>query len=315
VLLQLGRPALAVLARAPSMGLLLGFLGAVVGGLLLEAWRWRLLLGGVGSRLEPAALVAYRMAAHTIANVVPSARLGGEPLRVHLATGAGVPLADAVATVAIDRTVEAGAGAAAATVFATVLVQHGVPALANAAVTLAVVAVAFGVGVGVTFRRLRRGGGLVSTLATATRLDRVRAVADRLDAVRAAEAEAGRLVADGRRLAVALAVSVLATGLVLIEFRLLLGAFGLPVEPIAVVGAVFATGAARSLPVPAGIGVLEGAQTWLFAMLGHPPEVGLAVGLAVRLREVVWTLPGAVYLLGRQLAGWRRRVALGTPEA
>jgi hypothetical protein len=43
--------------------------------------------------------------------------------------------------------------------------------------------------------------------------------------------------------------------------------------------------------------------------LGHPPEVGLAVGLAVRLRELVWVLPGLVYLAGRALAAplarWR----------
>jgi uncharacterized membrane protein YbhN (UPF0104 family) len=48
--------------------------------------------------------------------------------------------------------------------------------------------------------------------------------------------------------------------------------------------------------VPAGVGVLEGAQMWLFTMLGYPPEIGLAVGLAVRLRELAWVLPGLVYL-------------------
>jgi hypothetical protein len=40
---------------------------------------------------------------------------------------------------------------------------------------------------------------------------------------------------------------------------------------------------------------------WLFALLGHPPDVGLAVGLALRLREMVWLLPGAAYLVTRGL--------------
>jgi uncharacterized membrane protein YbhN (UPF0104 family) len=75
----------------------------------------------------------------------------------------------------------------------------------------------------------------------------------------------------------------------------------LPTNPTAVVAAVFATGAAHMLPVPAGIGVLEGAQIWIFSMLGYPTEVGLAVGLAVRLRELTWMLPGLLYLLGRSL--------------
>ena len=51
------------------------------------------------------------------------------------------------------------------------------------------------------------------------------------------------------------------------------------------------------LPIPAGVGVLEGAQVWIFQMLGYPTEVGLAVGLAVRLRELLWMAPGVVYLL------------------
>jgi uncharacterized membrane protein YbhN (UPF0104 family) len=55
------------------------------------------------------------------------------------------------------------------------------------------------------------------------------------------------------------------------------------------------------LPIPAGVGVLEGAQVWLFGMLGYPTDVGLAVGLAVRLRELFWMLPGLIYLMGRSL--------------
>jgi hypothetical protein len=51
--------------------------------------------------------------------------------------------------------------------------------------------------------------------------------------------------------------------------------------------------------VPAAVGALEGAQMWIFGTLGHPAEVGLAVGLAVRLRELVWIMPGLVYLLVR----------------
>jgi hypothetical protein len=70
---------------------------------------------------------------------------------------------------------------------------------------------------------------------------------------------------------------------------------------VAVVAAIFATGAAHSMPVLAGLGVLEGGQMWLFSMLGYPADVGLAVGLAVRLRELMWTLPGIVYLAARTL--------------
>jgi uncharacterized membrane protein YbhN (UPF0104 family) len=99
--------------------------------------------------------------------------------------------------------------------------------------------------------------------------------------------------------------------LVIFEFACLLAAFGLPCDTVTVVAAVFATGAAHMLPIPAGIGVLEGAQVWMFGMLGYPMDVGLAVGLAVRFRELIWMAPGLLYLLLRWLvaAHKKRRVA------
>ena len=95
--------------------------------------------------------------------------------------------------------------------------------------------------------------------------------------------------------------NILANLLVVVEFWLLLAAFGLPADPIAVVAALFATGASHLVPVPAGVGVLEGSQMWLFEMLGYTADVGLAVGLAVRLRELLWMLPGLLFLLLRPL--------------
>jgi hypothetical protein len=37
-------------------------------------------------------------------------------------------------------------------------------------------------------------------------------------------------------------------------------------------------------------------------MLGHSAEVGLAVGLAVRFRELLWMVPGLIYLIARNFA-------------
>src|SRR5207247_4564881 len=112
----------------------------------------------------------------------------------------------------------------------------------------------------------------------------------------------------------ALGVGIAANMVVFAEYHFLLAALHLPASPLAVVAAIFATGAAHSLPVPAAVGALEGAQMVLFGTLGHPPEVGLAVGLAVRVREMVWILPGLLYLLARGIVsplGLKRAPAAG----
>jgi len=152
------------------------------------------------------------------------------------------------------------------------------------------------VGVIVMARRLRRGAGLVTPIVRSTGLDRLRAVQQRVEVLAESETEAAGLVADRRLLGRAYVVGLVLNVVVLLEYAVLFAAFGLPWHPVAVMGAIFAAGTAHSLPVPAGVGVLEGAQMWLFTMLGYPPEIGLAVGLAVRLRELAWVLPGLVYL-------------------
>ena len=283
VLVRYGVPALELLASGPRLGLLALFPFVVAASFTAYAWRWKVLLAGLDARPRLAALVGYRAAGQSLSSLIPSGKLGGEPLRTLLLARGGVGGAPAIAAVAVDRT----------------LLRRGVPALEGAHVTVSLGAAALALGVTVTVGRLRRGAGLVTALARSSGLTRLAIVRQQMDVLGAAEEEAARLIAQPRRIARAFALGLLANLLVLAEYALLLAAFGLPSGPVAVVAAVFATGAAHSLPVPAAVGALEGAELWLFGMLGHPPAVGLAVGLAVRLREVAWVVPGILYLMLR----------------
>ncbi len=313
VLHRFGGPALGVLALRPEPILLAAFPAAVAVSFLGYAWRWRMVLAGLAERAPLGRLAAYRAAGQSLSSLIPSGRLGGEPLRALLLARDGVPAGSAIAAVAVDRTLEMGAGIPFVCLYAAVLLRRGVPELQGAFVTVTVGAAALVAGITLTVRRLRSGAGLVTAVARSTGLDRLRIVRGQMGVLADAEAAAARLVAEPGRLMRAFAVGLAVNVVVMVEYRILLGAFGLPADPVAVMAAIFATGAAHSLPVPAAVGALEGAQTWLFTTLGHAPEVGLAVGLAVRLRELVWILPGLVYLLVRwtmtSLAGRRPQTA------
>lgn len=299
VLHRFGASALEILGSGPSLPLLATFVATLAASLLVLVWRWRMLLRGIGSHCSLLALALFRSAGHSVAVLVPSGKLGGDPLRAWLAARAGIPASHAIASVAIDRALEFGAAAPFSILFATVLVRSGVPELASALATVTVAAVGLALGLVLAARRLRSGRGLATALAGTTRLDRLAVVQDRMEVIVASESAATRLIEDRRLLLGAFAVGLVGNLLVIAEFALLLEAFGLPATPTAVCAAIFVTGAAHMLPVPAGVGVLEGAQMWIFGMLGYPPDVGLAVGLAVRLRELLWTLPGLLYLLAR----------------
>jgi uncharacterized protein (TIRG00374 family) len=304
---RFGAPALALLARDPSLAGLAA-VGALIGaGLAVDAFRWRLLLVGLDRPPALRSLTAFRAAGQAVSALVPSARLGGEPLRMWLATTAGVRPANAIATVVVDRALEMGASSGFACVFAIVLVLHGVPQLGGALATVGLALVGFVAGVTLAVRRLRGGRGLASAAVRALGLDRLAFVGNRMETVAEAEDATAKILARPARLVRAFAVGLVATGLVIVEYAVLLRSFDLPVGAVAVVAAIFASGAAHALPVPAAVGALEGGTMWLFGVLGHPPEVGLAVGLAVRLRDLLWVTPGLAYLVGRGALGIGRR--------
>jgi uncharacterized protein (TIRG00374 family) len=302
VLSRFGAPAVALLAGELRVPLLLVVVALVALAFLGYALRWRILLAGIGLDESIAWLAWLRAAGHSVSAIVPSAKLGGEPIRAWMLARRGVPAPAALASVSVDRTLDIAAGAPFACLYAALLVRPGVPELTGALATVSLSAGAIAVGIAVAARRLRRGGGLVTSMVRAVGLHRLSVVHAQMDVIAATESAVARLAAQPGRMARAFAVGVGVNLLVMLEYRCLLSAFGLPAGLIAVVAAIFATGAAHSLPVPAAVGALEGAQMWLFGMLGHPPEVGLAVGLAVRLRELLWMLPGLLYLLGRAVS-------------
>ncbi len=303
-----GGPALALLRTSPSLPLLVAFFGATMAAICSLTWRWRLVLSGSGQNIGFATLLLFRSAAHAVAVAVPSGKVGGDPLRAWLVTRAGVVPGDAIASVAVDRTLEMASTAPFSVLFAALLLQQGIPELERVLFTLTIGAIALGLGIAIAARRLRRGAGIVTALVSTMRLDRLRIVEDQQGLLLASETAAARLVDQSPRMRWAFLVGLATNVLVVLEFAFLFAAFDLPTRPIALVAAIFATGAAHVLPVPAGLGVLEGGQMWLFGMLGYPPHVGLAAAFAVRLRDLLWMLPGLLYLLGRGAGPLLRRL-------
>jgi hypothetical protein len=307
VLKDKGRAAVAVLALDPSWVLLGLFLATIAALWTGATWRWRIVLRGECRPPGMLGLMWYRLAGQSVSMLIPSAKLGGEPVRAFLLARDGVAAPIAIASVAIDRVLDMGAGTVFTVLFAAVLLRHGMPALEGTLEGVVIAAAALLAGIWITIRRLHGGHGVVTAMVRRTRLDRWGVVERRMTAVADAEASAQRLVVQPVRMAVVFVCGLVINLGVLLEYKLLLAAFGLPSDLIAVVAAIFATGAAHSMPVPAGLGVLEGSQMVLFAALGYPAEVGLAVALAVRLRELLWLLPGLVYLLTRGIAGMALR--------
>lgn len=296
ILRRFGAGAIESLATGFSPAWLAVFFGLAATALGLLARRWQMLLEGIGEAPPIARLAALRAAGHGLGVLVPSARVGGDPLRVWLVLREGVSGRSALSSVAVDRILEMGAAAPFSIAFALVLIQHEVPDLRSALAVLLVVTGTFALAVFSTARRLAGGKGIVTSFARRSGLAGLPWLRERMGLIADAEASTGVLVRERARLEKCFALGVACNAVVLLEITALLHAFGLPSQPVAVVAALFAAATAQQLPVPAGVGLLEGAEIWIFQMLGHGAEVGLAVAFAMRLRDVVWALPGLAAL-------------------
>ena len=131
-----GGPALLVLARDPSLALILAFVVALLASITSLSWRWGYLLAGLNESLSLHKLIAYRSGAHTLAILIPSGKLGGDPLRAWLAIRAGVSPPASIASVAVDRTQEIGSTAPFSLIFAALLIQADVPHVERALFTV-----------------------------------------------------------------------------------------------------------------------------------------------------------------------------------
>ena len=288
--------AAAALRRAQPTGLLTyaAWTALVVGLLVI---RWRLVAAAVGAGAPAGRLTAARLAGDAAGALLPLARVSGDPLRALLARGDGTPLSTATAGVAIDRLLEVTGNLLAVIVyvsvfsFATAAGGHAPRSVAAGTALLLVLLLAL-------YVRLARGQRPLAPLygARAARLLGA-GRAHWLDGIRRVEAHLIAFFRAHRLTFIAgLGLSVLIELVVILQYRALLGAFGVSLELPVLLLVLLGGGVARAVPTPAALGALEAAQVMaLGAATGHP-ELGFVVGLIVRLHETLLIGAGVVAL-------------------
>lgn len=276
--------------------------------LVLAAASWRLLFETGQSPGFPAALRAMWMGL-SVDMLLPTASIGGEVVKARNLIQAGLPGTGAVASVVVDKTVQALSLVLWGLVGIAVLVaiqadrQVVLGALIGAALLAAgiggFVAVQHAGAFGWLARLAGKGrasgawNGLVDNAAALDRAIRARYRAP-------------------RGIALATALRLLARLALTLEVWLAASLMGHPISLWEALMLKSLTGTLRgaAFVVPGGWGVQEGGFILLGALIGASPEFMLALSLATRAREVLVSLPGLIawqHAEGRAL--WKRRAA------
>ena len=257
---------------------------------------WRRLFGRDG-RPSGWALFGQRWASESANNLLPSAQVGGEVVRIRMAILAGVPADMAGATVLVDFTL----GLVTQALFSGLGVLCLVLAIGTGGavgpIAVAVGLFGFVVVAFIVAQRLgliRRTGALLDRLThrlAGASIEALAGGADRLDAaIHDLYRQPGRLARGA-----AWRMASWLIGTIEVWWALLL--LGHPVsiaEAIAIQSLAMAARSAAFL-IPGGLGVQEGGFVAVGLLLGVPAETGLALALVRRVREVLFGLPGLLF--------------------
>jgi uncharacterized protein (TIRG00374 family) len=270
--------------------------------------RWSLMATRLGPVPSFWRFVSARLAGDAVGTLMPLGRVGGDPLRVAMLYGEGVGGRYAGAGVVIDRVLEViGNSVAALAYIALLAVAHTLGTGARAT-GLVVGALLLSIGgLGVLLMQLRVGQRPLTRLCVAVGL-RGAGGGRWLEVLRRTEDDVGRVCAEQPGLlAWGVAGSLLIEAVIVLEYLLLFGTFGVWLDISTLVMVLVATGLVRAVPVPASVGTLEASQVALLAAAHGQPELGLIVGTVLRLHETLWIVAGLAALSTRGVSLARLR--------
>jgi putative membrane protein len=273
---------------------------------LANAVAWRALLSGVGVRAGFVRLFLLRALADGINALLPVASVGGDLVRAHVLARSGVEGATAGASVVVDLTLGL-LTLVLFIVFGLLLIgAHG--GLGGVPIAVAAAVAAFSLLLGGFFAAQRSG----VLLKLARRLEG-QAVNAGWQSITGGMAALDRAVVAGYANAPAVLIAtawrMAAWFFGAFEIWVIFQVIGRPVTLGEAVIVETIAQAVRNMgfAIPGGLGVQEGGYLLAGRLIGVGDEVGLALALVKRVRDLIWGVPALLawqYAEGRRL--WRR---------
>ncbi len=279
--------------------------------------RWRLVARRLGESPTLSRLLAARLCGDAVGSLLPGGRLGGDPLRVALVYGDGLGGARAGAGVVMDRIFESLGNIVCGIVYVTVFsVAHTVGAPSDA---LAWVVGGLGVcflALLLVIELLRRGFHFAEPLITLMARLPVPHLDKGLAAMRRIEEHLIEFVSGHPGTCVgALAGSLVVEALVIVEAWLLLSALGVHLDVPTLLMVLATGGLTRIVPTPGALGALEAGEVTVVSLATGRPDIGVVVGMAMRLHETLWCALGFGVLAARGVSLAQVRALAGADEA
>jgi uncharacterized protein (TIRG00374 family) len=283
---------------------LLLFLASSLAEFFVMALKWFYIVRSEGGSISLRQAFSYRLMGQSLNYITPAARMGGTPWMAYLLNKhGGMKLSRGLSTVLIDKAFELGVELVLSSVLVFVIILF-VP-LPSQVRTLGMIFVAAAILLPALFFF-----ALLKDWKPLSAIFRIFALLSRNRLVQWAKEKAMKVEQyvhlffkfrkrDNLR---AIALNTLIWAFRFLEYKLALLVFGYNASLPQLFGAMLIWGAAGLVPIPAALGVLEAGQMSFFAAFGAKPDIGLALAIALRVRDIIFTLSG-IYLVSHEGVG------------
>ncbi len=279
-----------------NLWLILAYLGV---SLLIAAgvtYKWGIALDAYGVKLPFSSLFIFRLIGFAVGYVTPTAHVGGEPVRALLVHRQGIPLKVSFSAVIVDKMLEMMFNIAVFFVGALIILNTAsFPVAARATIFLLSLLLAAAAAI-FAYNVVKRKKALAPLLGRlgGRRLKGWQRIERSLNEF---ELLVEHFYANRpRHFQRALLVNAILWALMFIEYKVALLILGYDASPFGILLFLTGVGIAYSIPIPAGLGVLELGQVSAGALLGVKASTGIALAFLIRLRDIAWTLVGLLLL-------------------
>jgi len=284
-----------ILATLSSMDLkflVAMFLIALLGRFLI-AYRWSCILEAMGHHVPLLNLLWYYFTGFTFGYVLPSAQMGGEPVRAALLKRHDVPIAIALSSVVIDASLGFTTTLVLGSAGLVIMLLTVSLSLKLRALLLLVAALLAALLV-VYYSRILSGkpvfAPLFRFLGFGRRIYLLRKIAQM-------EEKVITFFHDKRNaLAEVMLLSAVGMAALFMEMWLALAVIGHQATMLEIVAVLTGLSLAYLVPIPGSMGVQEAAQATAAAAMKVASSVGVALSIVLRIRDVAWVLIGALFL-------------------
>lgn len=258
--------------------------------------RWWLLLHTLGQRIPIWRLMGYRLTAFAISYFTPGSHFGGEPYQVYAVSHYHkVPMPISLAAITLDKLLEMLINLAVLLAGALILVvmQSGIaPWIEWQIIIYALLLLAIPTGLLVALWQGRHPlTGLIALFSKLIRRPLMQS--SWAQTIQASEVQAIWLCRNHPRMVgLAFLITICTWVGVIWEYWLLTDMLNLSLSTQQLIASLVAARIAILIPVPAGLGALEAGQMLAMESVGLDPNVGAAIAVVIRARDVLSGLVG-----------------------